>query len=168
MQRKEVKRKKTFFWHPALCPTRTNCTVPKVNRGKLFGKELGSICHEGKWPTVVLVGLTWLISGSPKENLVKQWVLTDLLWLTLRWVVYMKRLMHKTSLRSSLTLPSLTLNLCKPFVWFSQAHRFLFCMTGNRYFPFFYSGYSIPHKGKRPQNWGHIPDISKCEIMQKS
>ena len=108
----------------------------------------------------------WFISGSPKENLVKQWVLTDLLWLTLRWVVYMKRLMHKTSLRSSLTLPALTLHLCKPFVWFSQAHRVLCCMTGNMYFPFFFSGHSIPHRRKRTQDWGHIHDISKCEIMQ--
>lgn len=90
-----------------------------------------------------LVGLMWFISGSPKEILVKQLVLI------LGWDVLMKKLMHKTSLRSSLTLSALTLYLCKPFVWFSQAHRFLFCMTGNRYFPFFYSGYSIPHKGKK-------------------
>ena len=48
------------------------CPAPTFNTGKLFGKDLGSICHEGKWPTLIVVGLMWFISGSPKENLVKQ------------------------------------------------------------------------------------------------
>ena len=29
------------------------CPAPIFNTGKLFGKELCSICHEGKWPTVI-------------------------------------------------------------------------------------------------------------------
>jgi hypothetical protein len=69
------KKQQPFFtscFHRGSVPHQDQmCTAPTVNRGKLFGKEMSSICHEGKWPTVVLVGLTWFISGSPKENLVK-------------------------------------------------------------------------------------------------
>lgn len=48
------------------------CTVPTIKKGKLFGQELSSICVEEKWPTVTLVGLSWLISGFPKESLIKK------------------------------------------------------------------------------------------------
>lgn len=48
------------------------CAVPRVDKTRqLFGKELSSICQDGKLPTAILVG-SWFIYGSPKENLVKK------------------------------------------------------------------------------------------------
>lgn len=62
----------TSCFHKGSVPQQDQvCTVPEVNQGgKLFGKELTSICQGGKLPTVILVGLTWFIDGSSKENLI--------------------------------------------------------------------------------------------------
>lgn len=61
---------RTSLFHRGSVPHQDQVrTVPTVNKkGKLFGKELSSICKDGLWPTAILVGLTWFNSGFPKEK----------------------------------------------------------------------------------------------------
>jgi hypothetical protein len=63
-------------------------------------------------------------------------MLPELSGLMLGWLEYNKRLRHKTSSRSSLSMPALTLQLCTSLVRFSQANSALCCIWHDRYFTF--------------------------------
>jgi len=73
MKEKTLKKQRTStssWWHRSCEPHPDQvCTTPKVNnRGKLFGRELSSICKDGNLPLAILVCLIWFFSGSPKSK----------------------------------------------------------------------------------------------------
>ncbi|XP_076788193.1 rho GTPase-activating protein 20-like [Arvicanthis niloticus] len=65
--KKERPPRITSCFHRGSVPQQDQgCTVPRVNKsGKLFGKELSSICHAGKVPTAILDILSLINEKGP-------------------------------------------------------------------------------------------------------